>query len=150
AVKDEAGVRVDSVGEGYELKAEYASMALESLGLKNLTIDFYNAFGDDPGRLQTLLLSSMGRMRQNFRTRITQAITSARNLLLNHEKEQVQEVLRSAGRMLETWVSQHRNVPSLSGHVHDSLMSQIQVAFASTVRATVRREGEWRNLSYGH
>jgi hypothetical protein len=52
--------------------------------------------------------------------------------------------------MMQAWVSQHSEVPKLSGHVHDSLMSQIQIAYASTVRASVRREGEWRNLSYGH
>jgi len=52
--------------------------------------------------------------------------------------------------MMQTWVSQHSGVPRLSGHVQDSLMLQIQIAYASTVRATVRREGEWRNLSYGH
>jgi hypothetical protein len=71
-------------------------------------------------------------------------------LLLNHEKEQVQEVLRSAARMMTTWIGQNSTVPALSGHVQDSLMSQIQSSYAATVRATVRREGEWHNLSYGH
>jgi hypothetical protein len=150
AVKDEAGVRVDSIEDGYDLKSESAAMALQALGLEHLTIGFFNAFGDEPARLRNLLLESIGKIRQNFRTHIQEAVTSSRSLLLNHEQEQVQEILRSAARMMQTWVSQHSGVPKLSGHVQDSLMSQIQIAYASTVRATVRREGEWRNLSYGH
>jgi hypothetical protein len=150
AVKDEAGVRAETVEDGYDLKSESASMALQALGLKNFTIGFFNAFGDEPARLRNLLLESVHRIRQSFRIRIEEAVTSARSLLLNHEQEQVLEVLRSAARMMETWVSQHSGVPKLSGHVQDSLMSQIQIAYASTVRATIRREGEWRNLSYGH
>ncbi len=150
AVKDETGARASTTEDGYDLKAESASMALQALGLENLTIGFFNAFGDDPARLRNMLVESIGRIRQSFRARIDEAVKNARALLLNHEKEQVQEVLRSAANMMQTWVTQHSGVPKLSGHVQDSLMSQIHVAYASTVRATVRREGEWHNLSYGH
>jgi transcriptional regulator with XRE-family HTH domain len=150
AVKDEAGVRADSIEEGYSLKEEFAAMALEPLGLQKLSIGFFNAFGDDPARLRGLIMESLGKIRQAFRTRIDEAIKSARSLVENHEKEQVQEVLRSAAGMIATWISKNRNVPALSGHVHDSLMSQIHSSYAATVRAAVRREGEWRNLSYGH
>lgn len=150
AVKDESGMRAGTIDDGYDLKSESASMNLQALGLEKLTIGFFNAFGDDPARLRILLVESIGRIRQSFRTRIEGAVTSARSLLLNHEKEQVQEVLRSAARMMQTWLSQNGGVPSLTGNVQDSLMSQIDVAYPSTVRATVRREGEWRNLSYGH
>jgi transcriptional regulator with XRE-family HTH domain len=150
AVKDEAGVRASTIEDGYDLKSESASMALQALGLENLTIGFFNAFGDDPARLRNMLVQSISRIRQSFRARIEEAVTNARSLLLNHEQEQVQEVLRSAAHMMQTWVSQHSGVPKLNGHVQDSLMSQIQIAYASTVRATVRREGDWHNLSYGH
>jgi len=150
AVKDEAGIRAGTIEDGYDLKSESASMALQALGLENITMGFFNAFGDEPARLRNLLVESIGRIRQSFRTRIEEAITSARSLLLNHEQEQVQEILRSAARSMETWISKNSGVPKLSGHVQDSLMSQIQIAYASTVRATVRREGEWPNLSYGH
>jgi len=121
-----------------------------SVPLDGLTIGFFNAFGDDPARLRQLLLGCIGRIRQSFRTRIEEAITNARGLLLNHEKEQVQEVLRAAAGMMRTWLSHHSGVPKLKGHVQDSLMSQIGIAYASTVHASVRRQGEWRNLSYGH
>ncbi|MFZ0888692.1 MAG: helix-turn-helix transcriptional regulator [Candidatus Binataceae bacterium] len=150
AVKDEAGVHADTIEEGYDLKAEFASMALESLGLQNIKIGFFNAFGDEPSRLRNLILQCLGKIRQSFRSRIEEAIASAQALLLNHEEEQVQEVLRSAARMMMTWVSQNGASPVLGGHVQDSLMSEIQTAYAATVRAAVRREGEWRNLSYSH
>jgi transcriptional regulator with XRE-family HTH domain len=150
AVKDEAGVRVESDDEGYELKAEQVAMALEPLGLRDFTIGFFNAFGDEPLRLRNLLTTSVERIRESFRRHLRDAASNASILLLNHEKEQVQEVLRSAARMMQTWVTQHSTVPSLSGRVHDSLMSQLHVVYASTIRASVRREGEWHNLSYGH
>jgi hypothetical protein len=95
AVKDEAGVRATTVEDGYELKAETAAMALRPLGLDDLTIGFFNAFGDDPAKARQLLLQCLERIRQSFRARIGDSVTNARSLLLNHEKEQVQEVLRS-------------------------------------------------------
>jgi transcriptional regulator with XRE-family HTH domain len=150
AVKDEAGIRVQNIQEGYELKREHIAMALEPLKMQGLTIGFFNSFGDEPTRLRSLLLDCLDKIRQSFRTHIQKACADARALLLNHEKEQVQEVLHSAALMMSTCIAQVSTVPTLSGHVHESLMSQIQSAYASTIRASVRREGEWINLSYGH
>ena len=51
---------------------------------------------------------------------------------------------------MRTWASLNATVPSVQAHVQESLVAQIQVAYASTVRAAVRREGEWTQLSYSH
>lgn len=150
AVKDIDGARPETTDDGYALKAESAALALEPLGLQDLHIGFFNSFGDDPAKLRALLFERLGNIRQGFRTQLQEDITSARLLLLNHEKEQVREVLRSAAGMLSTWVKQHSAVPPLNGHVQDSLLSQIHAVYASTVRATIRREGEWPSLSYSH
>lgn len=150
AVKDESGIRVETAEEGYELKGEQIAMALEPLGLRNLPAEFYNAFQDEPARLRGFLAERIGRVRDTFRVRLTEIIADARSLLANHEKAQAQEVLRAAANMLGSWASQNAPVPKLEGHVHDSLMQQIAQAYASTVRASVRREGEWQNLSYSH
>lgn len=150
AVKDEGGARAQTIEEGYALKGEYAGMALEPLGLQDLRIGFFNAFRDDPATLKNFLFERLRDLRQDFRKRLEEDIASARLLLANHEKEQVREVLRSAAGMLQTWVTQNSTVPALNGHVQDSLMSQIHSSYASTVRAAIRREGEWPNLSYGH
>ena len=150
AVKDESGAVVDTVEEGYDLKAEQVMMALEPFRLPRVTIEFFNSFGDDPERLRIRIVEGIERIRQNFRSRLSSACANARSLIVNHAQEQVQEVQRAAAHMLATWVAQHRQLPPLPGRVQDSLMEQLTVAYASTIRASVRREGEWRNLSYGH
>lgn len=150
AVKDESGIRVDSVEEGYELKGEQIAMALQPLGLQNLAVGFFNAHQDDPTRLREFLTERISKSRQTIRAKLHEITTNAQALLLNHEQEQTQEVLRHAAVMLHTWTTQHATLRPLKASIEDSLMAQLSKAYASTIRAAVRREGEWPNLSYSH
>jgi len=54
----------------------------------------------------------------------------------------------SAGYFLQ--LDQAKPGPPISEHVHDTLLTEIRRAHASTVNAAVRREGEWWSLSYTH
>jgi hypothetical protein len=150
AVKDESGIRVATIDEGYELKGEQAAMALEPIGLEHLAIGFYNAIQDDPRRLSDFLIDRLAHTRKAFRARLFEVTSNAKTLLLNREQEQVQEVVRAASSNLRSWAHNNAQVPALKAHVQDSLMSEIATAYASTIRASVRREGEWHNLSYSH
>ncbi len=150
AMKDEDRTRVQTAQEGYELKSEQVSLALEQLGLEGLAVFFFNAFGDDPAELRMFLLERLNQVRERFRRQIQETTKNAVVSLENHEIEQVQEVLRAAAGMIRTWVSKSSAVPPLTGSVQESLMGQMRVAYASTIRATIRREGEWHNLDYGH
>ncbi len=151
AMKDDAtSSPVDTVDEGYELKTEQVALALEPLGLQSLAVGFYNANEDPPARAQAFLLERLGRARDAFRTRIQEATHGARALLNNHGEERIRAVLRDAGDSLRTWASMNAGVPKVQAHVQESLLTQIQIAYASTVRAAVRREGEWTQLSYSH
>jgi hypothetical protein len=44
----------------------------------------------------------------------------------------------------------HPAPSSISAHVHDTLLEEIRRVHASSVNAAVRREGEWRSMSYTH
>ena len=81
---------------------------------------------------------------------VTEITNDAKLLLANYEQAQAQEVRRAASKMLKSWTVQHERLPTLNAHVQDSLMAQLAQAYASTIRASVRREGEWHNLSYSH
>lgn len=151
AMKDDAtSTPVESTDEGYELKAEQIALALEPLGLQNLAVGFYNAHEDPAAGAQDFLVARLTQAREAFRGRIHEATNGARVLLKNHGEERIRAVLRDAGDSLRTWASLNADVPPVQAHVQESLFAQIQVAYASTVRAAVRREGEWDHLSYSY
>jgi transcriptional regulator with XRE-family HTH domain len=151
AMKDDAtSTPVESSDEGYELKAEQVALALEPLGLQNLSVGFYNANEDSAFSAQNFLVERLTIARASFRSRIQDATNGANALLRNHGEERIRAVLRDAGETLRTWATLNETIPPAQGHIQESLVAQIQVAYASTVRAAVRREGEWTQLSYSH
>jgi transcriptional regulator with XRE-family HTH domain len=150
AVKYESGDLVEDVIEGYELKHEQISMSLQPLGFENLSVSFFNSHQDNPDLLKSFLSDRIAFVRKSFRNRLFEVITSANGLLLNQEREQAQAVIRQAAAKLRGWIQQISMPLRLNGHVQDSLVEQMQKAYAATVRATVLREGEWANLNYGH
>ncbi|MES9927683.1 MAG: helix-turn-helix transcriptional regulator [Candidatus Thiodiazotropha sp. 6PDIVS] len=150
AVKDESGIRAETVEEGYELKGEQVEMSLQPLGLNDYAVGFFNAHQDDSSQTRAFLSSRITQMREVFHAKLHEITTNAHTLIRNHEQEQVQEVIRHAASMLRSWANQNTTPPALGAHVQDSLMEQLAKAYASTIRAAVRREGEWSNLSYFH
>jgi transcriptional regulator with XRE-family HTH domain len=150
AVKDESGVRAESVAEGYELKGEQVGSALSPFGLEALPVGFFNALEDDPKALCEFLSARVSHTRHEFERELSEVLASTTQVLENVELQQVQEVQREAGRHISAWLGHHTTPPDVKGHVQDTLLAEIQSAHASTVRAAVRREGEWRSLSYSH
>ncbi|MER2514386.1 MAG: helix-turn-helix transcriptional regulator [Nitrosomonas ureae] len=148
AVKDESGQHVESAEEGYELKAEQVEIALEPLGLKELPVYFFNAFQDDVEQLRKFLDQRLTAVRNSFRLELNETINDSQRLLENYEQEQVQEVIRSAGKRVESWIKQHEKLPAPNTHVQDDLINAMKQAHASTIRATIARKGKWSNLDY--
>ena len=65
AVKDESGFMVESVEEGYELKGEQVSLALEPLGLQGLSVGFFDARQDDIRGIQDFLIGRILNLRKD-------------------------------------------------------------------------------------
>lgn len=150
AVKDESGIQVATSVEGYELKAEQVGNKLGPLRLENIAIGFFNSLEDDPHELRAFLQDRVHAVRASFCKALDDVIEGGRALLANRELEQVQEVQRAAGRLVDTWILEHTTPVEVTELVHDSLLSQIASVHAATVHASVRRGGEWLYLSYSH
>ena len=150
AVKDESGLKVENTQEGYQLKAEQVAMNLQQIGLSALSTHFFNAYEDNPNALRDFLTSRLESARQSFRQRLSDISQNASLLLANIDKEQTLAVLQHTGKMLGVWIKKHDAPPPRAAHVQDSLLTEMRGAYAATVRAAVRREGDWHNLNYTH
>ncbi|MET9439402.1 helix-turn-helix transcriptional regulator [Streptomyces sp. NPDC006610] len=150
AVKDELGFQVETKEDGYELKNEQVRNALTPYRLDELPCFFFNSREDEPEDLRTFLRDRVMQTRVRFQRQLDDVLCRTQSLLDNAEREQVQAVQRDAGRHLASWMSQHARPPQTTGHIHDTLLEEIERVHASTVNAAVRREGEWRSLSYTH
>jgi transcriptional regulator with XRE-family HTH domain len=149
-IKDEEGSRAETIEDGYELKQGQIELQIRSKHLPEARVGFFNARDEAPERLRGLILGRVTSAQTQLRDRLKEVTNSARAVLGNHELEQVQAVQRAASRMLRTALGRIRIIRSVPDHVHQDLLDAIQSAHWSTVRAAVRREGEWANLSYTH
>ena len=151
AVKDDEGFNAESIEEGYELKNEEAQAVMQSMGLTDLRVEFFNAMSDSPDAFRELLVELAHGLRQEHRSELQAVLDDAHSLVENFELEQVLEVQRTAARQLQTWIENNRTLDfsSLVGP-ESSLINAMNSAHPSSVRASVRREGEWYNLDYPH
>lgn len=150
AVKDDDGIVVELAADGYDLKAEQVEMALRRIGVPQLPVHFFNAREDNPSGLREFLLTRLAQLRGLYSGQLTQVIDEVRSLLKNFETEQVQEVQRDAARRVHVWLNSNRTLPRAKARIHESLLTALDHAYASTIRATVRRQGEWSKLDYSY
>ena len=148
AVKDDQGLAVEAVAEGYELKIEQAEMRLNGQHLPVGAIKCFNAHEDEPIELRDFLLDLVGKLREKHSKRLQETITSANAMVQNFESEQASEVLRAAGQRLSIWLRNNGELGSLSGNLQDSLFLAMLTVHPSSLRASINREGEWHKLDY--
>lgn len=151
AVKDDDGFAAESVRDGYDLKREQAESTMQSVGFPNLRVEFFNALRDDSADFKALLLDLVNDLRRHHCLLLNEMIKDAHSLVHNFEEEQTMEVQRQAARRLQVWLDTNRELDfDLLYAPERSLMRAIADAHPSSLRASVRREGDWYNLDYSH
>ena len=151
AVKDDDGVSAESTEDGYELKRDQAQATIRSMGFRDLRIEFFNAMSDDPNHFRDLLLDLVQGLRERHQSKLQAVISDARSLVDNFEQEQALAVQRAAATQLQTWIDNNRTLDFSSLYEPErSLIQAMNDAHPSSVRASVRRQGEWDNLDYSY
>lgn len=150
ATKDVRGIRAESVSEGYEIRGDQAESHLQSRKLPYADITFFNAREDDPQDLTSFLMEQVGAIRQRHSAKLEEVISGAIELSENIDEAEVQEVYQLAARRMLIWLENNQETGDLATRLEASLVSAIGRSYASSVRASVRRQGKWRNLDYSH
>lgn len=148
---DDAGETVESIDEGYSLKAGVVEDTVhQSLGFKNFSIKFFNSHEDDPADIQQELGKRVHNVFDGYRNTVTELVVSANELAENYEDEQAQEVVRQATALVRSWIANNMDLRSVERDAERSLLAEVEGAHPASIHATMRRNGAWYNLDYGH
>lgn len=150
AMKHDDGMQVDSEEEGYDLKRDQVVMRLTQLGLNGIPVEFFNARYDDFGPSRRSLVGRVRRLRGLWAQRVDALGTRIDALIANHETEQAALVYREVMNRVNTWLAKNRSIDGVADQAQQELVRAIRQAHPQSIRASVRRKGEWYNLDYYH
>ena len=150
AVKTDQGEPAEDTEDGYDLKGEQVSMILSSRSLPSSGLEFFNVREDDLQRLNGFVLARVQHLRALHAQRLNEVIAEANALVENFEREQKSEILRAAAHRLQIWIDGNRELQPSDLPLERSLVNAMREVYASSVRASVRRLGEWDRLNYSH
>ena len=150
AVRDDQGFSADSVEDGYYLKGDEVAFNLTSQNLPYADVMFFNAYEDDPHKTVGFLLGLVEGIRNRQRGRLAEIIDGAIALVDNFAVAEIQAVYQQAALPMWRWLEKNRTIDGLTGHLQENVITAINGAHASSIRASVRRQGAWYNLDYSY
>ncbi|WP_417385609.1 helix-turn-helix domain-containing protein [Gimesia sp.] len=154
AVRDSStGELVDDEEEGRDVRREQArSTTLGHLGVSELPIEFMNvAKADDCKTMQQNLIDRVMQLRGDAEEKIRSLIETTDRLIANKENEQVRAVFEQATRMITTWLDSNFEIRHKGSLPEEALLEEMDgLRYASTLRASVARQGSWPNFDFWH
>jgi transcriptional regulator with XRE-family HTH domain len=151
AVKYDDGTRVDDDEEGYDLKRDQIRLRLDQQGMGGVGIEFFNAREEGPKALRERLIERIVQLRQAHSDRIVRLSEAVERLDENRRDEQTRMVFEHVMSDMESWIKTNRTIELKDEGIEEPLVAAINgTRYASTVRAAVRRYGDWYNLDYYH
>jgi transcriptional regulator with XRE-family HTH domain len=151
AVKYDDGSPVDDDEEGYDLKREQVLMRLTQQGLPSVAVEFYNAREESNLTIRNRIIELVRAQRSYFADQISQLSTAVTNLSANRADEQTRLVFEHVMSHLLTWIRSNSEMEITTHDVEEDLILAIdRERWASVIRASVRRLGDWYNLDFYH
>lgn len=149
AVKHDDGATVESHTEGYDLKKDQIEMRLKLMGFDDLAVIFFNAKDESPDTTQQQLVGKIVRYREEYCKQIRSVSRAIDGLIENRKDEQIRLVFEDINRHLNNWIKNNRQIDWSDFAIQRVLISAINATrYAATIRASVRRHGEWPELDY--
>jgi transcriptional regulator with XRE-family HTH domain len=153
AVRDNGtGDTVSDAEEGREIRRDQVATTLDHLGTGALTVEFLNVQNEsDHDNLRRALLTAVLRIRARHEQQIRTLVSSVERLIANKASEQAKAVFEAAIHPLRVWFASNRVLPQAKQRVDASLLADIDgLRYASSLRASINRHGNWSNFDYWH
>lgn len=146
-----SGEPVGDAHEGREIRLEQVQgTTLADLGVSNLPVEFLNVQRqEDCERVRLAVRSKIDRIRQSVMDQVDSLIRTVRQLIENKEDEQVRAVFDQATRPLLTWLANNGTLAGSMSRVDGGLLEDMDgLRYASSLRASVNRLGNWHRFDY--
>ena len=151
AVKYDDGARVDDDSEGYELKRDQIHLRLNQHGQSDVAVEFFNAREEGPRKTRERFIDMIMEYRRHHAAQISRLAAAVERLAENRQDEQIRLVFEHVMSDLDSWIQKNRAISLSEDGVQQPLVDAIDTTrYASTIRAAVRRYGDWYNLDYYH
>lgn len=137
--------------EGREIRTEQVINDLRhSFQLDSLDIQFMDAKNDDVSLLQKLLPNKISVLRDMHSNRLTEIENAVSGIKAELYSQSAQKAKKQVKSTLEPWLEKAQSSSPALKEYFLPLIRDIanKGTYASSVRASVNRKGEWHNLDY--
>jgi hypothetical protein len=145
-MKDDSGEPAETDEDGYNMKTEQVELLLKRIGIENMPMYFFNSVVDVPQQLNEFIIKELNTLREERVGRISVVCNAVDYLIKHQEEEHARTAQRHVSKELNIFLERYPDLPEKSWDVHNFLFYQIMNTHASTVRASVLRDGHWDNL----
>ncbi|AFZ18625.1 helix-turn-helix domain-containing protein [Allocoleopsis franciscana] len=147
-----AGDPVNSTDEAYNLKREEVQTKLQPLlqsieGI-DIPIIFFNAKSeeDNPAKIANELIKKLDNLRDSYVKQLSSTVEAINVLIKNQKEQNARDAYKEVSESLKIFLKDYRNKPLPLWNVYTSLIEQMEKTPASTIRATMRRNGTWHKF----
>jgi len=133
-------------------REQMKSTTLKDLGLPELPVRFLDVREEeDCDTSRKFVIGQVKQLRVRWESRATLLIDTVDQLIANKANEQMQEAMETAFNPIVEALGTFKTIVDKHGTFHGELITDINgIRYASSLRASVNRRGDWHNFHYWH
>ncbi len=147
------GEPVSSEDQGREIRQDELTMTLHHLGAGDLRVHFLNVQREgDYAAAKGSLVEMVKSLRRRHEEQIDSLVATVERIRKNKADAQTRAVFEAATASLRVWFMNNTELDDEAKHeVEATLLEEMEtIRYASTLRASVNRRGNWHNFDYWH
>jgi transcriptional regulator with XRE-family HTH domain/GTPase SAR1 family protein len=149
SMKDDAGYKVKTKEEGYELKQEQVQEKLEQKcnEASNIPVFCFNADSDDPQQMTAFFNAEIEKLRNIHVERLLNTTQALDNLIKNQEEKNARKAQQEVMKILKLFLDGNKFLEPHKTLVNRYLRSEMNERHPRKIWASIRRKGIYNNLN---